>query len=271
MPNPLVTIVTPSLNSAKTIRQTLRSIAIQDHPEIEHLVIDGGSTDGTVETVKEFAPRSQVISFPGKNQSEALNEGFRLARGSFVGWLNSDDLYFDRHVVTQALLGFETNPVCPLVYGDAVYMDPQEKIVDMRVTPRFSFSRLVRYSFIPQPTIFVRTEVSRRLLINEELEFVMDAEWFLRIAEQAEFTHIPRFQAVFRCGSPKTQTFGRERYVSEVRRLRESYSAHTRRVVPILDSLSDKCVNLLARVKGQAQAARIGRAGFADMQSFLRP
>src|ERR1035437_4417546 len=130
MPNPLVSIITPSLNSEKTIRQTLLSIAIQDYPEIEHLVIDGGSTDVTAQAVQEFSPRSRLVSLPGKNQSAAVNEGFRMARGSVFGWLNSDDLYFDRHVVTHALSALSENLESPLVYGDAVYIDSRGTIVD---------------------------------------------------------------------------------------------------------------------------------------------
>ena len=93
MPNPLVTVVTPSYSQGQFIRATIESVLSQDYPHIEYIIMDGGSTDETASVVKDYASRLTFISEKDRGQSHAINKGFLMARGSILGWLNSDDLY----------------------------------------------------------------------------------------------------------------------------------------------------------------------------------
>src|SRR5215472_10088507 len=92
MPAPLVTVVTPSFNQACFIRATIESVLSQDYPNLEYIIMDGGSTDGTADIVREYASRVTWISERDRGQSDAINKGFRMARGEIVSWLNSDDI-----------------------------------------------------------------------------------------------------------------------------------------------------------------------------------
>lgn len=103
---PLVTVITPSFNQGKFIRETIESVLTQDYPHIEHIVIDGGSSDETVCILKEYESRDSrfhFVSEPDNGQSHALNKGLKLAKGSIIGWLNSDDTYLTKSVKKQLI------------------------------------------------------------------------------------------------------------------------------------------------------------------------
>lgn len=221
---PLVTIVTPCLNAARTIATTLESVRVQEHSSIEHLVIDGGSTDATFEVIRSFEPTATLVVVPGINQSEALNTGFRRARGSIIGWLNADDYYFDRRVVSRAVEELRRHPDVGAVYGDVVFVNEVGDMVTARCSPSFSANRLRRYSFIAQPTVFVRREIVLSHPIDGRLEFVMDAEWLLRLAVSTRFRKVNAFQAAFRLHPhSKVHQFGVGAYCDEERHLRREH------------------------------------------------
>jgi len=265
---PLVTILTPCLNGEKTIAQTLESVSLQAYSAIEHLIIDGGSRDATQSLVLKYSPRASFVSRPGLNQSAALNAGCAIAKGDIVGWVNADDFYFDRDVVTHAVRALEADATVGLVYGDAIYIDANGKVLEARVTPGFSRARLRRYSFIPQPTIFFRKSVLQSFPISETLEFVMDAEWMLRVSEHIGFSYVPRLQAVFRYhGSSKLHTLGRAMYTSEVSVLRSRYphSAIGARAGRLIDGAA----NVLARARGSVRLRSITETQRRDFERIL--
>ena len=114
---PLVSIVTPSFNQARFLEATLRSVLEQDYPNIEYLVVDGASTDGSVEIIRRYADRlTWWVSEKDNGQSEAINKGMRRARGEFIGWLNSDDIYLPG-AVSAAVSAFLSHPQAGLIYG----------------------------------------------------------------------------------------------------------------------------------------------------------
>ena len=120
MPPPLVTIITPSLNQGRFLPDTLRSVRNQDHPAIEHIVVDGRSTDGSVDTL-HAAPGIRWISEPDRGPVDALNKGFALATGDFLGWLNADDT-FHSDTVSAAVRAFADSGA-DVVYGDLEMVD----------------------------------------------------------------------------------------------------------------------------------------------------
>src|SRR6266550_874687 len=122
MQRPLVTIVTPSFNQGRFIRQTIESVLTQDYPNIEYIIMDGGSTDETASVAAEYADRLRFVSEPDRGQSHAINKGFRMARGEVVSWLNSDDVILPG-AVAHAVTAFELNPTLGAVYGEGYLID----------------------------------------------------------------------------------------------------------------------------------------------------
>jgi glycosyltransferase involved in cell wall biosynthesis len=128
-----ISVVTVALNAADTIADTLRSVAEQTHPAIEHIVVDGGSTDGTVDVVKRFGERvARLVSEPDQGLYHAMNKGIALATGEVVGTLNADDMYMHEGVLARVASVFEDASV-EACYGDLIYVD------------RADTDRIVRY------------------------------------------------------------------------------------------------------------------------------
>ena len=127
MPTPLVTIVTPSYNQGRFIRATIESVLSQDYGAIEYIVMDGGSTDNTAAVVREYSSRLKWISEKDRGQSDAINKGFRMAKGEIVSWLNSDDFILPG-AVSLAVKAFERQPEIMAVYGEGYLIDENEKI-----------------------------------------------------------------------------------------------------------------------------------------------
>ncbi len=212
-----ISIVTPSLNQGRYLREALESVRTQGHPYVEHLVLDGGSKDETVTLLQSFAGYAewQHLSWssePDGGQSEALNRGFDEATGDIIGWLNSDDRYragcFD-HVVKA----FAENPDTDVVYGDFTVMNQDGNMLQVR--KEIDFSRFIllyhRVSYIPTPSTFFRRRVfddGNRLHLN--LHYAMDYEFFLRLADAGyKIRHIPYVLADFRL-HPKSKSCSHE-------------------------------------------------------------
>ena len=123
---PLVSIITPSFNQAKFIEETIKSVLSQDYPNIEHIVVDGNSKDGTLEILKRYASslgnRFRFISEPDQGQSNAINKGVKMANGDIIGWLNSDDTYFPE-AVKKGVNALQAQPELAMVYGKGYYID----------------------------------------------------------------------------------------------------------------------------------------------------
>ena len=119
------TIVTPTFNSAATIRDTLESIRMQDYPDLEHIIIDGGSKDDTLNIVAEYSHVGKVVSEPDRGLYDAMNKGVSMATGDIVGILNSDDFYADSHVISDVVQKFQAEN-CDGLYADLVYVDREK-------------------------------------------------------------------------------------------------------------------------------------------------
>jgi len=224
----MISIVTPSFNQSTFIRDALDSVGIQNHEFCEHLVIDGRSTDGTIDVLREHAtnqehPSLVWISERDSGQSEALNKGFRLARGEIIGWLNSDDRYragcFE-HVVRA----FESNPEVDIIYGDYRIVDESGRTLAIRREIEFNAFVLWyhRTLYIPTTTTFFRRRIFEEdNWLDEKLQYAMDLEFFIRLAERGyRFKHIPQLLADFRmhsksktCSSPDRQRMEHQQVV----------------------------------------------------------
>ena len=197
---PLVSIVTPSFNQAPYLEATIQSVLSQDYPRLEYIVIDGGSTDGSLEIIRRYARRlAHWSSEPDSGQTEAINKGFARAKGEILAWLNSDDLYHPE-AVREAVEFLERHPEIGLVYGDADFVDDAGQVVGRFPARQTSLARLRRgYVHIPQQASFFRASLWRLVgPLDPTFYFAMDYDLWVRIAALSPLAYHRRPWAGFR-------------------------------------------------------------------------
>lgn len=227
MPGPIVSIITPSFNQAAYIDATIQSVLRQDYTPIEYLVMDGGSTDGTIDRLRSYGPQLRWISRPDEGQTDAINKGFAATTGSILTWLNSDDT-LEPGAVRAAVEYLEAHPDVAVVYGDANFIDPTGRFIGRcaHVEP-FNRHRLLHYSdFIVQPAAFFRRSVFEEVGgLDKSLHWSMDYDLWLKIARRHKMAYIPRVIANYRWfGANKTAVGGMQR-IEEVERVARRHGA----------------------------------------------
>ncbi len=189
----LVTIVTPSFNQARFLEQTMLSVLNQDYPHIEYIVVDGGSTDGSVEIIQRYADRlSWWVSEPDRGQTDAINNGFAHAHGEILAWLNSDDTY-EPGAVRAAVEALEKHPQAAMVYGDAHYIDENGRVIGRFPAAQTDYRRLRQgYVHIPQQASFWRASYWRQVgPLDPTFYFAMDYDLWVRLSALAPLVYIP--------------------------------------------------------------------------------
>lgn len=190
---PLVSIVTPSYNQASYLEQTIRSVLEQDYPRIEYIVIDGDSTDGSVEIIRKYADRiAYWVSEKDQGQTDALNKGFAAAHGSILAWLNSDDTY-KPGAVKAAVENLAAHPEIGAVYGDLDFIDENDRIIGKFPAAQTDLAKLRRgYVHIPQPATFFRAEHWRKVApLDPTFYFAMDYDLWVRLAGITQLKYLP--------------------------------------------------------------------------------
>jgi glycosyltransferase involved in cell wall biosynthesis len=207
-----VSVVTPSYQQGRFIERTLESVARQSVP-LEHIVMDGGSTDGTLEILERWRGRISFSSAADGGQTAAINAGLSTARGEILAYLNSDDVYYDG-AVTAAVAAFERDPTADVVYGDADHIDEHDRLFGAYPTEEWSMDRLKLVCFVCQPAVFFRRRVVERFgMFDARLAHCMDYEYWLRLGMRgARFVHIPVKLAASRL-HPEAKTVARTREV----------------------------------------------------------
>jgi glycosyltransferase involved in cell wall biosynthesis len=200
MPLPKISIVTPSLNQGHFIEECIKSVVSQDYPDFEHIIIDGGSSDQTVEILKKYS-HLIWISEPDNGQSDALNKGFRMAAGEIIGWLNADDKYLPGSFYKVARY-MELHPEVDIVYGDYRFIDENGKITQVRKELDFDLFMLkyLHVLYIPSTATFFRIKIiEEKNFLREDFHYAMDYEFFLRLALKGyKFGHLQEILAEFR-------------------------------------------------------------------------
>lgn len=206
---PKVTIVTPSLNQGRFLEETIRSVLLQGYTDLEYIIVDGGSGDGTVDIIRRYEQwLSWWVSEPDKGQPDAINKGFSRSTGEMMAWLNSDDTY-SRNALACAMTYFAENPACEIMYGEAWHTDEQgHRLRPCRyVTDPISRRLIVNVDPIVQPTTFWRRDLWHRTgKLDTNLIWGFDWEFYIRAHMQAKVHYVPEFLANYRLhSSMKTQ------------------------------------------------------------------
>jgi glycosyltransferase involved in cell wall biosynthesis len=197
---PLVSIVTPSFNQAAFLEETIQSVLEQDYENLEYIIVDGGSTDGSLEIIQKYAGRlANWISEPDRGQTDAINKGFARAQGEIFAWLNSDDTY-QPGAISEAADYLCNHPEAGMVYGDANLIDENGNVIGRFPARQTDFSRLRRgYVHIPQQAAFFRADLWKQVgPLDPSFFFAMDYDLWVRLARQSALHYHPRLWANFR-------------------------------------------------------------------------
>lgn len=196
----LVSIVTPSFNQDRYLEETIQSVLAQDYPQIEYMVVDGGSTDATLNVIKKHGHQlAWWISEKDQGQTDAINKGFGRARGDILAWINSDDTY-EPGAVTAAVNYLQDHPEIGMVYGGCNYINEAGKVIGKFNSAQTDY-RLLRqgYTHIPQQAMFFRAELWKQVgPLDPSFYFAMDYDLWTRIAARAPIQYIPQTWANFR-------------------------------------------------------------------------
>lgn len=203
----LISVVTPSYNQARFLPATLASVLSQDYAPVEYIVIDGGSTDGSVALLAQHADRlAYWVSEPDQGQTDAINKGLRRATGDVLAYLNSDDVYLPG-ALRRVAAHFVRHPQVGVLYGDCQVIDEQGRVLGLLPRQAFNLRRTIeRGEFIPQPAAFWRRAVLEKVgLFDPQLHYAMDYDFFIRAARAAPVAYLPEPLAAFRLhGGSKT-------------------------------------------------------------------
>jgi hypothetical protein len=260
---PLVSIITPSLNQAPFIRATIESVLAQDYPRIEYLVLDGGSTDGALEVIREYEGRLEWVCEKDSGQANALNSGFRRVRGEIVAWLNSDDVLLPG-AVTAMVDRFNELPDVGLVYGDGFLIDVDDNVVEaMHLGEPNLWDLMHLYGhMVLGAAIFYRAEALASVgYLDERWHWQFDYDLFLRLCIRYPYAHIAtRVAAVRVYAETLSQSGGIPRY-RELRRILRTYGV--RRFPPSTPYFLADLVQLNLAGVQQRRAAAPLRAAIA--------
>ncbi|NOH00686.1 MAG: glycosyltransferase [Chloroflexi bacterium] len=249
----LVSIITPSYNQAKYLEQTILSVLNQDYPRIEYLVMDGASTDGSVEIIKKYVvesgglPPGRKIDFwesaKDNGQADAINKGFARATGEIIAWLNSDDYYLPG-TVRAAVKVFEENPDVVLVYGNMLAVDENGETFNTLTYKQLTLEDLLCFQIIGQPAVFMRRSALQKTSgLNPAFHYLLDHLLWIQIARHGRMLHVD-------------QTWSAARYHAEAKN-RAKAAEFGREAFRILDAAAqdDHLAPALAKINHRARAS----------------
>ena len=211
-----LTLITPSYNQAQYLSQTIGSVLASTRVPDEYFVIDGGSTDGSVEIIRQYEKQLTTwVSEKDNGQADAINKGIKMATGDVIGWLNSDDLILPR-TFELVLAAFEQNPEAAIVFGDALSIDQDGETINIQRFAPYQLPDLMQFKIICQPTVFFRkSALDKAGLMDTNYHFLLDHHLWLRIAQHGKMIYLPQTLAAARYHSlakniAQSAKFGKE-------------------------------------------------------------
>jgi GT2 family glycosyltransferase len=216
--HPLVSIVIPSYNQAAFLERTIKSAIEQDYPYLEHIVVDGASTDDSIEIIKKYGNQlAWWVSEKDNGQGDAINKGMAHAKGEIVAWLNSDDCYLPA-AISSAVEAFQANPDAVMVYGDMLAIDENDLVTNTFRYPQLTLEDLLCFQIIGQPAVFMRRETFEQVNgLDPNFHCLLDHHLWIRIAAQGKIVHVPQIWSAARYHTQaknfaQAPQFGREAF-----------------------------------------------------------
>jgi glycosyltransferase involved in cell wall biosynthesis len=234
MTSPKISIVTPSYNQGKFIERTILSILNQDYKNFEYIIMDGGSTDETLEILKKYDDKIIWKSEKDNGQSDAINKGIKMATGEIIAYLNSDDTY-EPGALKKVAEFFENNSDKKWVYGKCKIINEKDQEIRKWITAyknlllkNYSYKKLLTENFISQPATFWRKELHQELgYFNEKENFCMDYEFWLRISQKYDAGVIDNYLANFRYYSDsKSGAVNKQQFLDQLRLAQKYGKSH---------------------------------------------
>lgn len=222
-----VSILTPSYNQAAWLPDNLGSVECQTYRHIEHVVADGGSTDGTLDVLRMNDDTVTWASEPDEGQADAINKAFAASTGDIIGWINSDDAYADCTVVADVVAFFDAHPDVDVVYGHALQTTSDGALIQVFWSPPFDAGLLKALDFITQPAAFIRRSALTEPMLDASFHFAMDYELWLRLAAAgAHFARIDRVVAIDRHQPDRKSSTITDIHAANLTRLADTYDLH---------------------------------------------
>lgn len=214
---PRISIVTPSFNQGYFLEETIRSVLLQGYPDLEYIIIDGGSTDDSLEIIRKYERwLTYWVSEKDSGQAHAINKGFSYATGEIIAWLNSDDVYH-KGTVLEGADYLINHPLCDLVYAGVDVVDQDGRLLRHDAARPFDLRRFVANNQIAQPSaFFTKRGFDRAGGIDESLHFCMDYDLWLRLAPLGSCENISKSWSKFRVHSTSKTTLLQARCWSEI-------------------------------------------------------
>jgi glycosyltransferase involved in cell wall biosynthesis len=261
---PTISLVTCSYQQGRFLRSTMESVLRQGYPSLEYLVIDGGSRDGSVDIIREYAPQlAYWVSEKDAGQTDALIKGFERSSGEIMGWLCSDDLLLPGALQAVGEF-FQRHPDVDMVYGDALWVDAQgAPLRAKKEIPWDRFIFLFDHNYLAQPSAFWRRRLYERCGgLDRRLHLTMDSDLWLRFSRQTQPVHLPQYLSCMRFyAEQKTRALkGSGRREDEALRRREA---------PYLASLPRAPLHSIARLKRWIAKALAGGYGARVPSEYL--
>jgi glycosyltransferase involved in cell wall biosynthesis len=240
----LISIVTPSFNQSAYLEQTMKSVLDQDYADIEYIVMDGGSTDGSIDIIKKYSSRLAFwTSERDRGQADAINNGTTHAHGEILAWLNSDDYYLPG-AISSAVKIFEQNPDVVLIYGDMLAVNERGETINTLKYQQLTLEDLLCFQIIGQPAVFFRRAAFEKSGgLDTAFHFLLDHQLWIKIAQRGKILHV-------------NQTWAAARYHAEAKN-RAKASEFGREAFRILDWVAqdNHLAPILAKVSHRAKAS----------------
>jgi glycosyltransferase involved in cell wall biosynthesis len=198
-PLPKVSIVTPSYNQAAFLEQAMRSVLEQNYPNLEYIVVDGASKDGSVDIIRRYGHHlAWWVSEPDRGQADAINKGFDRSTGEIVAWLNSDDIYLPG-CIQAAVQVLQVDPGLVLVYGDMLSIDSAGETINVQKFDNWGLDGLMRFQIIGQPAVFMRRSTLEQVgFMDIHFHLMLDHHLWLKMAQCGKIMHVPQLWAAAR-------------------------------------------------------------------------